>query len=257
MLRAPLEAAGEKNRQGSSILLRADLAVNIRAWFAEKLAAAQDDARLRGEPTPDSLPDDTPLFTVPAGLVRILDRDLVMAGIARKVKDSKTGKVRIDKRDGRGWSVDVHALRHTLGTLLSRAGVAPRTVQAVMRHSTLDLTMNVYTDPRLLDVAGAVDALPDLLLKEAPETERQRATGTGDNRPLAPNIASNLVQAATPGSNADEPTDGEARKPEEGRRAKVTDNKGLRHPLNATDKRCQTGRYRTRTCDFIRVRDAL
>jgi len=29
-----------------------------------------------------------------------------------------------------------------------------------MRHSTLELTMNVYTDPQLLDVAGALDSLP-------------------------------------------------------------------------------------------------
>ena len=29
-----------------------------------------------------------------------------------------------------------------------------------MRHSKLELTMNVYTDPELLDVAGAVEALP-------------------------------------------------------------------------------------------------
>jgi hypothetical protein len=31
-----------------------------------------------------------------------------------------------------------------------------------MRHSSLDLTMNVYTDPTLLDVAGALEALPKL-----------------------------------------------------------------------------------------------
>jgi hypothetical protein len=31
-----------------------------------------------------------------------------------------------------------------------------------MRHSTIDLTMSVYTDPKLLDVAKALDALPDL-----------------------------------------------------------------------------------------------
>jgi hypothetical protein len=28
-----------------------------------------------------------------------------------------------------------------------------------MRHSSLDLTMNIYTDPVLLDVAGAVKLL--------------------------------------------------------------------------------------------------
>ncbi len=32
--------------------------------------------------------------------------------------------------------------------------------QAAMRHSSLHLTMNIYTDPTLLDVAGAVNALP-------------------------------------------------------------------------------------------------
>ena len=55
-------------------------------------------------------------------------------------------------------------MRTTFGTGLSKAGVAPRTAQAAMRHSKIDLTMNVYTDPRLLDVAGAIAALPDLPL---------------------------------------------------------------------------------------------
>jgi integrase len=50
--------------------------------------------------------------------------------------------------------VDVHAMRHTFGTHLSRGGVEPRTAQAAMRHSKLDLTMNVYTDPRLLVVSA-------------------------------------------------------------------------------------------------------
>ena len=58
----------------------------------------------------------------------------------------------------------IHALRHTFGTHLSKNGVAPRTAQAAMRHSSLELTMNVYTHPSLLDVAGALDALPSLSL---------------------------------------------------------------------------------------------
>ncbi len=88
------------------------------------------------------------------------------------------GKWKIDKSDERGRTVDVHALRHTFGTLLSAAGVAPRTAQAAMRHSTIDLTMNVYTDPKLLDVAGAMDALPVLSLTAT--AEAVRATGTDD-----------------------------------------------------------------------------
>ena len=39
-----------------------------------------------------------------------------------------------------------------------------------MRHSSLDLTMNVYTDPSLLEVVGALEALPDLSLDGAVES---------------------------------------------------------------------------------------
>ncbi|MCY2929829.1 MAG: hypothetical protein NTV86_10115, partial [Planctomycetota bacterium] len=34
--------------------------------------------------------------------------------------------------------------------------VHPRTAMAAMRHSRMELTMNFYTDPVLLDVAGPV-----------------------------------------------------------------------------------------------------
>jgi len=38
--------------------------------------------------------------------------------------------------------------------------------------------MNTYTDPRLLDLSGAVERLPELPLR--PERERVQATGTDD-----------------------------------------------------------------------------
>ena len=36
--------------------------------------------------------------------------------------------------------------------------------EAAMPRSSQDLTMNVYTDPQLLDVAGALERLPELAL---------------------------------------------------------------------------------------------
>jgi len=39
-----------------------------------------------------------------------------------------------------------------------------------MRHSHIELTMNYYTDPTLLDVAGAVNALPAFGATEARTT---------------------------------------------------------------------------------------
>ena len=40
-----LDAADEKNREGSTIPLRADLAADLRQWLADKAKAAQDAAR--------------------------------------------------------------------------------------------------------------------------------------------------------------------------------------------------------------------
>jgi integrase len=130
-----LKAADEKNARGSQIPLRKDLVDELRDFLAEK-------RRRNGT----VLSAKMKLFPIPRGLVGIFDRDIAAAGI--------------DKYDDRGRSLDVHALRHTFGTHLSKAGVPPRVAQAAMRHSSLHLTMNIYTDPTLLDVAGAINALP-------------------------------------------------------------------------------------------------
>ena len=36
--------------------------------------------------------------------------------------------------------------------------------QTAKHHAALDMTMRIYTDPRLLDVAAALSALPELPL---------------------------------------------------------------------------------------------
>jgi integrase len=187
-----LNAADEKNREGNEIVLRDDLADDLRAWLAGKLATLQAEARKHGEPIPARLPGETPLFTVPAGLLRILNRDLRLAGIA--------------KRDERGRTLDVHALRMTFGTLLSKGGVAPRTAQAAMRHSDIRLTMGVYTDPKLLDVRGALDALPPLPLGGT-GVDLAEAMGTGGkasnaNPSVCTPVCTNLVQTDAKGGNS-------------------------------------------------------
>jgi integrase len=167
-----LPAADAKNGQRATLPLRADVAAELRVWIAEKAeAVCRQRVGVAGMTT---APADAPLFYVPAALVKILDRDLAAAGIP--------------KRDDRGRTVDVHALRHTFATHLVAAGVAPRTAQAALRHSSLELTMQLYTDPRLLDVAGALAALPALPTTEAP-LESARATGTDDASAVALTVA--------------------------------------------------------------------
>ena len=60
-----LDAADEKNREGNDIVIRADLADDLRAWLADKLAALQAEALRRGEPIPSRLPGDSPVFDCP------------------------------------------------------------------------------------------------------------------------------------------------------------------------------------------------
>lgn len=120
----------------------------------------QDDARRHRDPIPARLAPNTKMLDVPDGLIRIFHRDLVFAGIARVEK--RNGKDVVIKTHERGRTIDIHALRHTFGTHLCAAGVPLRTAQAAMRHSDPSLTANVDTDPKLLDVAGALEALPSL-----------------------------------------------------------------------------------------------
>ena len=119
-----LNAADEKAGRGAELPLRADLAGDLRAWLSERLTAAQNHARAEGKPIPARLASVEPLFNVPADLIRQFDRDLLAAGIARLVTDAD-GNQRIDKSDERGRTLDIHALRHTFGTHLSKGGVAP------------------------------------------------------------------------------------------------------------------------------------
>ena len=187
-----LAAGAAKNRTQAEIPLRGDLASDLASWVAELRqaflagsgAVISFDAAKR-----DSLPSNTPLFpNVHREFVHTFDRDLKAAGI--------------EKSDDRGRTVDVHALRHTYGSLLSAGGVSPRTAQAAMRHSSVDLTMNVYTDPRVLDVAGALDALPSLPLGAEPvERQRNVATGTDNAAPMG-DSPQNLV-ATTVATDSD------------------------------------------------------
>ena len=71
--------------------------------------------------------------------------------------------------------------------------------QAAMRHGTLELTMQTYTDPRLLDVVGALDVLPSLPLNDGNDADTQLATGTdGVPRMLVPDLVPNTGNRGTP-----------------------------------------------------------
>ncbi len=64
--------------------------------------------------------------------------------------------------DDAGHVLDFHALRHTCGAWLAMRGVQPKVIQSVMRHSSINLTLDTYG--HLIDgaEAAAVTANADL-----------------------------------------------------------------------------------------------
>jgi integrase len=90
----------------------------------------------------------TPVFALPVDKgAKLLRHDLKAAGIPY--------------RDGGGLVFDFHSLRCETATLADAAGVSPRVVQKLMRHSSLELTGR-YTRPRAVDIEAAAGMLPSL-----------------------------------------------------------------------------------------------
>jgi len=125
-----IDATISKNKRSATLPVRPDTAHELRAYFQGKLPTAK---AFKG------MPWDT---------ANMLRAELEEAGI--------------DYRDNQGRVFDFHALRGQCGTLLAQAGVHPKTAQTILRHSDVNLTMNIYSHVLRGAESQAVAALPDL-----------------------------------------------------------------------------------------------
>ena len=71
-----------------------------------------------------------------------------------------------------GEVLDFHALRHTCGAWMAKAGVHPKVVQTVMRHSTITLTYDHYGHLFEGQEVDAVQELSHLLTESASDRHR-------------------------------------------------------------------------------------
>jgi hypothetical protein len=83
-----------------------------------------------------------PVFSIPADIIRRFKVDCKRAGIALN--------------DDRGHRIDIHALRLSFIDGLVKAGVHPRMVQVLARHSNIRIAMNHYTNVRSHDLHAAL-----------------------------------------------------------------------------------------------------
>jgi len=149
-LKIKLEAAYSKHRREDILPLRTDTAQQLQAFLAGKMPG-------------------TTVFRMPSpsNVVRMFRKDLEAAGISY--------------RDESGKVIDFHSLRHTTASLLAATGVNPKVAQALLRHSTVELTLGRYSHLYKGQESDAVASLPDLSL---PSSQSQKAlkTGTDDSQ---------------------------------------------------------------------------
>lgn len=126
-----IEAKHAKNRKRETQALSQELAGQISEHFAQRM-----DKEL-------AFPGMS--ITKAAAMIR---HDLKRAGITYK--------------DGLGRAADFHALRHTFGTLLCRAGIPLATAQRLMRHSDPKLTSNIYNHVEDSDKTEAIKKISEI-----------------------------------------------------------------------------------------------
>ncbi|MEO6594519.1 MAG: site-specific integrase [Planctomycetota bacterium] len=79
---------------------------------------------------------------------------------AMRIFDRVLDAAEIEKWDGTGQKLDIHALRHTFGTRLLRAGAGLIQVQRLLGHSDPKLTAQTYSHLLSDDLRVAVELLP-------------------------------------------------------------------------------------------------
>ena len=173
------KAGSTKNRKEARQYILTDLANRLRVHIATKAPKA-------------------PVFSLPADyeMAAMLRTDLDDARKAwlheaRHDPEEFANREQSDflnAKNHEGESLDFHALRHTCGGWLAMSGAHPKSIQSVMRHSSIVLTMDTYGHLIPGQEAETIARLSSLLGPDQPQT--LRATGTTDAQAEKPALES-------------------------------------------------------------------
>ncbi len=154
-------------------------------WRDVQLDNGRPCIALRPEATKAKRGDVLPLHRDLADRLRAARPDGVAAldPVFRRVPKFSTWendlrRAGIEYRAADGSILGFHSLRVTYVTSLQNAGLPPRTVMQLARHTDYRLTATTYTDARLIDTFGAVASLPTYGTE--PAVQAALRTGTDD-----------------------------------------------------------------------------
>jgi integrase len=148
------EAGSTKNRKKARQYIHPDLADQLREHLEEK-------------------PANTRVFRMPheTDVSGMLRADLAAARTAwvKAAGEDHREHARREESDflcpknHEGKVLDFHSLRHTCGAWLALAGAQPKAVQAIMRHSSIVLTMDTYGHLFPGQEAETISRLPTMM----------------------------------------------------------------------------------------------
>jgi integrase len=147
-----VEAAYSKHRRQDVLPLHSSLAALIRPWLGSKHAGklVWPGRWAQGKEAGVILKID---------LNRARTAWIAEAGDDQVERDCRARSFYLAYKDNDGRYADFHALRHTFITNMVKSGISPKAAQSLARHSTIDLTMNVYTSLTVHDQASALASL--------------------------------------------------------------------------------------------------
>ena len=163
-----LDSSWTKNRESGLQPLPADLMRRLKDFAQSgeadrlyKAFYARRDAVCKAPPRP--------LLFVPSTLSRDFDKDLKAAGIPKRTKEGK---------------LDFHACRTAYINLVLHSDVSAKDAQTLARHSTPDLTFNVYGRARQDRMAEVVQRIAERVLSapdSVPSVYRQAVGAETEN----------------------------------------------------------------------------
>jgi integrase len=169
-------------------------------------------------------------------LVNVAPTDLVFKRLIPRMnrfRDDLTA-AGIPYIDAKSEYADFHGLRTTFGTELAKSRLPVRVAMELLRHSDVKLTTKIYTDAGMLPIWDAVEALPMFndtqidTLKLVEKGQSESAAVPLKNQ--GPILLAAGGQSVSPSESA---------------------------PVGESPQMADGARCRVRTCDFLRVKQAL
>ena len=149
--RVLLDAEFSKNRKDCEQLISPELTARLQAFIASG-AALELYARYKHTRRGSNVIPACPLLFVPYHTDRMIYDDLDMLGITKRTERGK---------------LDFHSLRVAFDNLLLKTGTDVKTAQDMMRHSTPQLTLNVYGRADEERKRNAADKIRGLVFEES------------------------------------------------------------------------------------------